>query len=91
MKQVQDFKEFEKKQKEELALKKQEVKKHNEKIIKKYAKRINALKKQLRKLEKERDSQLLEMPKLQRDAWAKHCLSQEWDENGEYDREGLDD
>lgn len=70
MKQVQDFKEFERKQKEELAQKKLEVKKYNDKITKKYAKRINNLKKQLRKLEKERDSQLLEMPKLQRDAWA---------------------
>ena len=70
MKQVQAFKDFEKQQKEELAQRKQEVKKYNDKITKKYAKRINDLKKKLRKLEKERDSQLLEMPKLQRDAWA---------------------
>lgn len=91
LKQVQDFKDFERKQKEELALRKQEVKKYNDKVTKKYAKRINTLKKQLRKLERERDSQLLEMPKLQKDAWAKYCLAREWDENGEYDREGLDD
>jgi len=69
-KQVQDYKDFVAKEKEELAKKRAEVKKHNDKINKKYAKRINALKRQLRKLEKERDSQLLEMPKLQKDSWA---------------------
>lgn len=69
-KQVQEYIDFVNKEKEELAKKKIEVKKHNDKINKKYAKRINTLKRQLRKLEKERDSQLLEMPKLLKDSWA---------------------
>lgn len=85
----EEFKEFCEMQKKELASKKAEVKRHNNTITKKYAKRINKLKAQLRKLERERDSQMLDMPKLEKDAWAKHCISKEWDENGEYDREGL--
>lgn len=84
-----EYKEFCEDQKKQLAIKKQAVKKHNDAITKKYAKRINKLKAQLRKLERERDSQMLEMPKLEKDAWAKHCISMEWDENGEYDREGM--
>ena len=89
-KQQQDeYKEFIAKEKEELSKKRLDVKKHNSSIIKKYAKRINKLKAQLRKLERERDSQLLDMPKLEKNSWAKHCISKEWDENGEYDREGL--
>ena len=85
----QEYKEFCENQKKELAKKKEEVKKHNTKITKKYASRINKLKAQLRKLERERDSQLLPTPTLEKDAWAKYCISKEWDENGEYDREGM--
>ena len=70
-KQVQEYKDFVASEKEELARKKAEVKKYNDKITKKYAKRINKLKAQLRKLERERDSQLLEMPKQEKDSWAK--------------------
>ena len=70
MRQVQEYADFVNKEKQELAQKKQEVKKYNDKINKKYAKRINELKKKLRKLEKERDSQLLEMPRLVKDSWA---------------------
>lgn len=66
----QQYKEFVENQKKELALKRQEVKKYNDKIIKKYAKRINKLKAQLRKIERERDKQLLEMPKMKKDSWA---------------------
>jgi len=68
--QINEFKEFKEKQKQELAQRKLEVKKHNDSITKKYAKRINKLKAQLRKLEKERDSQMLEMPKMKDNAWA---------------------
>ena len=74
-KQIQDYKDFVAQEKEELAEKRAEVKKHNNAITKKYAKRINKLKAQLRKLERERDSQMLEMPKLERDSWAKYCAS----------------
>lgn len=88
-KQQDEFKEFCENQKRELAIKKQEVKRHNDKIMKKYSSRIKKLSRQLKKLERERDSQLLDMPKLEKDAWAKHCISKEWDENGEYDREGM--
>ena len=87
--QQEEYKEFVANEKKELARKKSEVKKYNDKINKKYAKRINKLRAQLRKLERERDSQLLEMPRLEINSWAKHCISNEWDENGEYDREGL--
>ena len=69
--QVQAYKEFVAEQKADLAKRKAEVKKHNDKIKKQYASKINKLKAQLRKLEKERDSQLLENPKLEKDAWAK--------------------
>ena len=85
----QEYKDFVAHQKEELSLRRKEVKKHNDKVKKSYASKINKLKSQLRKLEKEMNSKMLEMPKLEKDAWAKHCLSKEWDENGEYDREGL--
>ena len=72
-KQLQDYQDFVAKEKEELAKKKAEDKKHNDNITKRFAKRINKLKAQLRKLEKERDSQLLEMPKLEKNSWAMHC------------------
>ena len=72
-----EYKEFVENQKKELAKQKAEVKKHNDSITKKYAKRINKLRAQLRKLEKERDSQLLPMPKLEKDAWAYHNLKGE--------------
>lgn len=85
----EEFKEFCEKQKVELAKKRLEVKKHNDKIKKSYAPKIKKLKAQLRKLEREMNSKLLEQPQLEKDAWAKHCISKEWDENGEYDREGL--
>ena len=68
--QVQAYKDFVFSQKEELAKKRAEVKKHNDKIKKSYASKINKLKSQLRKLERERDKQLLEMPKMQKDSWA---------------------
>lgn len=85
----EEYKEFCENQKKDLAKKRAEVKKHNDKVKKSYASKINKLKAQLRKLEKERDSKLLPTPQLEKDAWAKHCISKEWDENGEYDREGL--
>ena len=66
-----EFEEFQEMQKRELALKRAEVKKHNTSVMKKYAKRINRLKAQLRKLERERDSQLLPAPQLEKDAWSK--------------------
>ena len=69
-----EYKEFCEMQKRELTKKKLEVKKHNDSITKKYAKRINKLKAQLRKLERERDSQMLEMPKAKKDSWALHCM-----------------
>lgn len=72
--QVASFKEFCETQKKELAIKREQVKKHNKAIDKKYSKRINKLKAQLRKLERERDSQKLEMPKADKDAWAKRGL-----------------
>ena len=84
-----EFKEFCEMQKKELAAKKAEVKKHNDKVKKSYAPKINKLKAQLRKLEREMNSKLLPTPKMEKDAWAKHCISTEWDENGEYDREGM--
>ena len=84
-----EFKEFCEMQKKELAVKKAEVKKHNDKVKKNYAPKINKLKAQLRKLEREVNSKLLPTPKMEKDAWAKHFISKEWDENGEYDREGL--
>ena len=72
--QLQEYQDFVAKEKEELAQQRKVVKKHNDSITKKYAKRINKLKAQLRKLEKERDSQLLEMPKAKKNSWALHCM-----------------
>lgn len=60
--------------KADLARRRAEVKKHNDKVKKSYASKINKLKAQLRKLEKERDSKMLEMPKLEKDAWAKYNI-----------------
>jgi uncharacterized protein len=57
-------------QKQDISKRKGEVKKHNASITKRYAKRINKLKVQLRELEKERDSQILSMPKMEPNAWA---------------------
>lgn len=75
LKQLKQYKEFVKKEKAELALRRLDVKKHNDKIKKQYASKIRKAKALLRKLEKERDSQLLEMPKAEKNSWAKHCLS----------------
>jgi len=69
--QVEEFKQFKEQEKKELQAKKQEVKKHNDKIKKQYAPKINKLKAQLRKLERERDSKLLPTPQMEKDAWAK--------------------
>ena len=68
--QIQAYKDFVAEQKAELAKKRAEVKKHNDKIKKQYASKIKELKRQLRKLEKERDSKLLPNPKLEENAWA---------------------
>ena len=73
-KQIDEYQDFVAKEKEELAQQRKVVKKHNDSITKKYAKRINKLKAQLRKLERERDSQMLEMPKAKKDSWALHCM-----------------
>ena len=69
--QIEEYKQFVANEKAQLAIKRAEVKKHNQAITKKYSKRINKLRAQLRKLERERDKQLLEMPKLERNTWAK--------------------
>lgn len=68
--QQQEYKDFVAKEKAELKAKKEEVKKYNKVIINKYAKKINKLKAQLRKLERERDKQLLEMPQAKQNSWA---------------------
>ena len=67
----EEYETFVESQKQDLSKRKEEVKKHNTTITKRYAKRINKLKAQLRKLERERDSQLLPMPKMESNAWAK--------------------
>jgi len=67
----QEYKEFVDDQKKQLALEKAKVKKHNDSIKKKFAPKIRKLKAQLRKLEKEMESQMLPMPKMEKDAWAK--------------------
>ena len=72
---VTEYKEFIEREKRELAKKKEEVKKHNDQIKKKYAPKIKKLMSALRKLEKERDSQLLEMPKLTKNSWAVRCAN----------------
>ena len=69
------FKEFCESQKKDLAKRRAEVKKHNDKVRKSYAPKINKLKAQLRKLEKEMDSKLLPTPQLEKDAWAKMGLA----------------
>lgn len=71
----QEYKDFVANEKAELAKKKAEVKKHNDAITKKYAKRINKARAMLRKLERERDSQMLEMPKAEKNSWAMHCVN----------------
>ena len=73
--QQEEFKEFVAKEKEELAKKKAQVKKHNDKIKKQYAPKINKLKSQLRKLEREMQKQLLEMPKLEKNSWARRNIN----------------
>ena len=70
----QQYKDFAERQKIELAEKKRVVKKHNDSIKKKYAPKINKLKAQLRKLEREMSKQMLPMPKLEKDAWALNGL-----------------
>ncbi len=89
MNQKAEYRAFCEQQKKDLAQKRAEVKKHNDKVKKQYATKINKLRAQLRKLEKERDSKMLPTPQAEKDAWAKHCISKEWDENGEYDREEM--
>lgn len=69
--QINEFNEFRANEKAELKKKKAEVKAYNDKIKKAYAPKINKLKAQLRKLERERDKKLLEMPKAEKDTWAK--------------------
>lgn len=73
--QQEEYQEFLAKEKAELAKKKAEVKRHNDKIKKQYASRINKLKRQLKKLEKERDSKLLATPVAEKDSWAKYNLN----------------
>lgn len=65
-----EYKEHVEREKRELAQRREEVKKHNEKIKKQYAPKIKKLMSQLRKLERERDKQLLEMPKKKDNSWA---------------------
>ena len=67
----QEFKEFEAEQKSTLAKQKAEVKKHNELIKKKYSPKIKKLKAELRKLEREMNKELLPMPKLEKNTWAR--------------------
>lgn len=70
-KQQQDeFDQFVAREKAELKAKREEVKEHNKKVMKKYAKRINKLKSQLRKIEKERDAQLLDLPTAKENSYA---------------------
>lgn len=69
--QLEDFKKFKENEKKELQAKRAGVKKHNDKVKKQYASKINKLRAQLRKLERERDSKMLEMPKAEKDSYAK--------------------
>lgn len=68
--QLMEYKQFVENEKAQLKLERERVKKHNQAVMKKYAKKINKLASQLRKLERERDKQLLELPKLKKDSWA---------------------
>ena len=49
----------------------------DDKIKKQYAPKINKLKSQLRKLEREMQKQLLEMPKLEKNSWALRNVNNE--------------
>ena len=71
----EEFKRFKANAKEELKAKRQEVIKNNDRVKKAYAKRIAKLKRELRKLERERDSKLLPMPTMDKDAWAKRAVA----------------
>lgn len=69
-----EFKEFCEKEKLALASRRLDVKLHNDKIKKQYASKIRKAKALVRKLERERDKQLLEMPKAEKNSWANYCL-----------------
>lgn len=63
-KMVAEYEQKKEQERQEIKKKQKIAKEHNKRIIKKYAKRINKLASQLRKLERERDAQLVEVPKL---------------------------
>ena len=65
-----EYKAFLESQKAELAKRREEVKRHNAKVKKSFATKINKLKAQLRKLEREMAKQLLPTPKMEPNAWA---------------------
>lgn len=70
----QEYKDFVAKEKADLKAKKEEVKKHNDKIKKAYAPKIRKLKAQLRKLEREMNKEMLEMPKAEKNTWARRFV-----------------
>ena len=63
-KMLKDYEQKKEQERQEIKERQRVAKEHNNRIKKKYAKRINKLANQLRKLERERDSQLVEVPKL---------------------------
>lgn len=72
--QIQEYRDFVEKEKLALASRRLDVKLHNDKIKKQYASKIRKAKALVRKLERERDKQLLEMPKAEKNSWANYCL-----------------
>lgn len=72
--QVAEYRAFLEEQKRDLAKRKAEAKRHNDAIKKKYQPRIRKLKAQIAKLEREMQSHMMEMPTLERDAWAKRGI-----------------
>ena len=70
--QIREYQTFVAEEKLKLKIKKEEVKKHNDLVKKKYAKKINKLKREIRKLEKSLAKELLEMPKFEKNSYAKY-------------------
>lgn len=73
--QIQEYKDFVEKEKLALASRRLDVKLHNDKIKKQYASKIRKAKALVRKLERERDKQLLAMPKAEKNTWANYCCA----------------
>ena len=71
MSQKAAYEAFLQEQKADLAKRREEVKRHNAKVKKSFAPRINKLRAQIRKLEREMRKQLLPTPQMEQGAWAK--------------------